>query len=107
MPNPARTGVILAVRVHVAPAVRERFMPLMLANRDGARTAEPGCLRYDVFQDFDDSDCILVIEEYADHAALAAHRESPHYLAWAEFAASLPEGTITRARWTGVEPYAG
>ncbi|MCB9958884.1 MAG: antibiotic biosynthesis monooxygenase [Rhodospirillaceae bacterium] len=107
MANGTQTGVILAVRVHVDPAVRDRFMPLMLANRDGARTAEPGCLRYDVFQDFDDPDNLLVIEEYADRAALAAHRESPHYLAWAAFAASLPDGTITRARWTGVEPFPG
>ena len=102
-PKAGKAGVVLAVRVRVAPEVRDRFMPVMLANRDGSRAEEPGCLRYDVYRDADDADCLLVIEEYVDRAAHAAHRQSPHYLAWAGLVDSLPTGSVTRERWTGLK----
>ncbi|MUL74954.1 putative quinol monooxygenase [Mycolicibacterium sp. CBMA 226] len=41
--------------------------------------AEPGCLGYELLQSLDQPTTILLIERYADHTALEAHLNSPHY----------------------------
>jgi len=41
--------------------------------------AEPGCLGYDVFRDVWAPDQLLLIERYADNAAIEAHRAAAHY----------------------------
>ncbi len=40
---------------------------------------EPGNLRWDVWQDQTRSDRYVLDELYVDDAAVATHRESPHY----------------------------
>ncbi|WP_445502496.1 putative quinol monooxygenase [Microvirga sp. G4-2] len=45
---------------------------------------EDGCLRFDFFQERDDPTLFLLIEIYADDAALEVHRKSSHYLAFRE-----------------------
>lgn len=40
---------------------------------------EPGCLTYIPAHLEDDPDTLLVVEQYADEKALAAHRESAHF----------------------------
>ena len=46
-----------------------------------ATRAEEGNRRYDLFRSVDASGGVLffLIEHYADDAAIAAHRETPHY----------------------------
>jgi len=44
-----------------------------------ASRREPGCVSYIPHQLQDDPDTILIYEQYRDDAALAAHRESPHF----------------------------
>lgn len=44
--------------------------------------AEEGCLRFDVHQERDNPALFLLVEVYADEAALQAHRDSPHYEAF-------------------------
>lgn len=39
---------------------------------------EPGCLQYDLFRSKDEADTYVVYEQYADEAALEAHRSAPH-----------------------------
>jgi quinol monooxygenase YgiN len=41
--------------------------------------AEPGCLRWDLWQDREDPDRFVLDELYADDAAVAAHRATPHF----------------------------
>lgn len=57
----------------VAAALR-RMAPLVAAN-------EPGCLHYHCCRATDDPDRFLLYEHYRDEAALAAHREAPHFKA--------------------------
>ena len=45
---------------------------------------EPGCHRFDIYQDTKDSSLFLLIEIYADEAAFEAHRSSEHYLQFRE-----------------------
>lgn len=41
--------------------------------------AEPGCLRWDIWQDQSQADRFVLDELYVDAAAAAAHRETPHF----------------------------
>lgn len=45
------------------------------------RADEPGCVGYEVLRSTDAEDRLLLIETYIDQAALAAHRETPHFKA--------------------------
>lgn len=40
---------------------------------------EPGCVSYIPHQSEEDPDMIVIYEQYRDDAALAAHRDSPHF----------------------------
>jgi quinol monooxygenase YgiN len=44
-----------------------------------ATAAEPGCLRYSVFQGIDDPRRFVLYEEYRDAVAVREHSESPHF----------------------------
>lgn len=57
---------------------------------------EDGCLRFDVHQDRDNSGRFFLYEAYADDAALAAHRESSHYLA---FRRDTDDQVVERLWW--------
>ncbi len=53
-----------------------------LTEMSGAmRADEPGCVGYEVLRSTDAEDRLLLIETYIDQAALAAHRETPHFKA--------------------------
>lgn len=41
--------------------------------------AEPGCLGYEVYRGVDAQHSLLLVERYADEAAIEAHRQSEHY----------------------------
>jgi autoinducer 2-degrading protein len=43
---------------------------------------EPGNLRFDVLQSPDDPTRFVLYEAYASAEAAAAHKATPHYLAW-------------------------
>jgi quinol monooxygenase YgiN len=49
----------------------------------GASRLEPGCVSFIPHQLQDDPDTVLIYEQYKDDAALAAHRESPHFKKYA------------------------
>ena len=57
--------------------------------RMGAAVAadEPACLVYRVSRSVEEPDVFVLYEEYADEAALLAHRETPHFR-------ELVEGTV-------------
>ena len=42
------------------------------------RANEKGCLQYDLFKAAKEEDTYVVYEQYADDAALEAHRSAPH-----------------------------
>ena len=64
---------------HVEAALR-RMAPLVKAS-------EPGCTFYQANRSPEDPDHFLLFEQYRDDAALAAHRETPHFK-------EIIEGTI-------------
>ena len=61
-------------------AALKRMAPLVQAH-------EPGCQLYKANRSRENPDHFLLYEQYADEAALAAHREMPHFK-------EIIEGTI-------------
>ena len=72
---------VLVVSIDVKPEYVDEFIAATLANARGSRT-EPGNLRYDVLRSADDPNHFMLYEVYRDDAAMAAHRETPHYQQW-------------------------
>jgi quinol monooxygenase YgiN len=56
--------------------------------------AEPGNLRYDLWQDRADPARFVIDELYVDEAAIAAHRDSAHFRAFAAASAALTERDV-------------
>ena len=76
--------IVLQVTVQVKPERRAEFLEAVRHDAEHSEKDEPGCLRFDVIQDRDDPCRLYYYEVYKDEAALAAHRESPHFKQYAE-----------------------
>lgn len=89
--------LVVLVHVTVKREMLAEFERAILLNADGARTKEPGCLRFDVSQSEDDPAQWMFYEVYRDGAAFEAHRASPHFAAYQETAdRALLSKTLTR-----------
>lgn len=78
--------LVVLVQVVVKNEMLAEFERAILANADGARTREEGCLRFDVSQREDDPGQWLFYEVYKDTAAFDAHRATAHFAAYQEVA---------------------
>lgn len=58
-------------------AIREAVAPCLEATRK-----EPGCICYDLYQNIEDPDSLVFVEQWETREALAAHFETPHLIAW-------------------------
>ena len=76
----------LVVQMTVRPGRREEFLAGMAANAEASVRDEPGCLRFDVCSVDGEEDRFLLYELYADAAAFAAHKASPHFAQWRQIA---------------------
>jgi autoinducer 2-degrading protein len=73
--------IAVCVYVHVKPESREAFVEASLENARNT-ILEPGNLRFDVLQQVDDLNRLLVYEVYRDEAGMNAHKETVHYARW-------------------------
>ena len=97
--------IAIWVKVRVKPEGLERFLAGIETDALGSERDEPGCMRFNVLQDAEDELTYYFYEVYEDEAALAAHREAPHYAAWAAVSDTL-EGPIEITRAAAVFPSA-
>jgi len=74
MSAPVKIMAILAARHGQAENLKELLFGMVEACR-----AEPGNLRWDVWQDQADRTRFVLDELYIDNSAVAAHRETPHF----------------------------
>jgi len=74
MSSPAKITGILVAR----PGKAEELKALLVGMAPHSR-AEPGNLRWDIWQDHTRSDRYVLDELYVDDAAVAAHRDTTHY----------------------------
>ncbi len=84
------------VTFKVAPEQFDRFHAAALEDARCSVRDEPGCRRFDVLIPKDGEGSLTFYEVYDDADALAAHRQTPHYAAFAAVAEeSGVERTIT------------
>jgi (4S)-4-hydroxy-5-phosphonooxypentane-2,3-dione isomerase len=95
----------LWVRVRIKPEQRRRFLEAIEVDTLGSERDEPGCLRFNVFQDERDENVYYFFEVYKDQAALEAHRAMPHYAVWRAAADAL-DGPTEATRCQPVFPAA-
>lgn len=74
---------VLLVTLTLKPEAKADFLELIAPHRQKSE-AEPGCARFEVFQDQENADKYVLLEVYQDADAMQAHRETPHYAKWAE-----------------------
>ena len=74
--------IVLAVHLAVKSG-KEDFVLQQFRLLEAASRQEPGCLLYVVHRASDDLGHFFVYEQYADAAALEAHRESVHFQQYA------------------------
>src|SRR5262245_37721558 len=72
---------VTLVHIHVVPERVEPFVAAMTRNQQGS-VREPGNVRFDVLQLEDDPTRFVLVEMFRDAEAAAAHKTTPHYLAW-------------------------
>ena len=73
-------ALIVDVTVHAESV--EAFAAATRANALASRSEEPGCLRFEVWQDPEHAERFSLFEVYRDEQALAGHRETAHYNVW-------------------------
>ena len=74
MSSPAKITGILVAR----PGKAEELKALLVGMAPHSR-AEPGNLRWDIWQDRSQPDRIVLDELYRDDNAVVAHHQTPHY----------------------------
>lgn len=75
--EPAKSAKIVAI-LAARPGKAEDLKALLLGMAPSCR-AEPGNLRWDVWQDRAEPGRYVLDELYVDADAVAAHRETPHF----------------------------
>jgi autoinducer 2-degrading protein len=78
--------IAMIVQVEIEKARTDAFLKAMTIDAKGSRTEE-GCHTFDLLQDQSDPQKFFFYEVYKDADAVAVHRETPHYKAWADFKA--------------------
>lgn len=94
---------ILLVYCTVKPNQIDEFIAVTKENAANSRR-EPGVVRFDVIQEKDDPAKVALIEIYRSPEGHAAHRESAHYLAWAEKTKDMFAEARSRTIYRNIDP---
>jgi len=94
---------IVHVEILVLPEHVEAFRAATLLNaRESLR--EPGVARFDVLQRADEPTRFRLVEVYRSPEAPAAHKQTPHYLAWRDAVAPMMAAPRSSAVFANVHP---
>jgi quinol monooxygenase YgiN len=96
------TTIVLIVEIRFDPRDRERMLEI-LRPMEAASRAEPGCLRYQIYEAMFEPGRVLVHEHWASEEALAEHTRQPHLLAFQAASETLRQGAITRTLHTIID----
>lgn len=94
---------VTLVHVRVKPDRIAEFIAASLANHRGSVT-ESGNRRFDVLQDPADPCRFALYEAYASADEAAAHKRTPHYLAWRDAVAEMMAEPRRGEAWTCLVP---
>jgi (4S)-4-hydroxy-5-phosphonooxypentane-2,3-dione isomerase len=95
--------LIVHVHVWVLPGRTGDFLAATLVNAR-ASLGEPGVLRFDVIQDEDEPDHVVLAEVYRDADAAAAHKQEPHYATWRDTVATMMAQPRASTKFSAVFP---
>jgi len=79
---------VTLVKVSVKPDRVNEFIEASRANHEGS-VREPGNRRFDILQDPGDPTRFILYEAYVSADDAAAHKQTPHYLAWRDAVAEM------------------
>ncbi len=71
--------IVLVARYVCKPGLGDAVEEALRRMAEKVHRHEPGCLFYHCCRSQDNPDVFLLYEQYETHAALAAHRETPHF----------------------------
>ena len=91
------SDLVLVVTVTIDPEYVDRLKPAMLENAARSREEED-CYGFDVNVSRDDPGAFLFYEVYKDADALAAHRNTPHFLNYWNLLQELGDKVVRTAR---------
>ena len=80
--------LIVHVHIQVKPDQVDAFKAACVENARNS-LMEPGIARFDVLQQQDDPTRFVLVEIYLTPEAPAAHKQTSHYLKWAETVAEV------------------
>ena len=69
--------IALLVTIDIKPEYKDRFMEELMLDAKGANDVEPGCLRFDVLQDNEDSNRVHLYEVYRGRGSDSGAPGSP------------------------------
>ena len=95
--------IVTCVYVHVKPDCIREFIDASTANHLEA-VKEPGNLRFDFVQQADDPCRFMLYEAYESEETSAAHKETPHYLAWRDAVKDLMAEPRKGVKYNFIEP---
>ena len=96
--------VFTFVHVWVVATVRDAFIEATQLNRVGTRQ-ELGNHRFDLLCDDQEPTHFILLEIFADDAAVKAHRETSHYLQWRDTVAPMMAKPRQAQRMTAIDPH--
>lgn len=94
---------VTIVYIRVKPEHVSEFIAATRRNHEGA-VQEAGNRRFDVIQDANDPTRFVLYEAYLSAADAAAHKETPHYHAWAQAVTPWLAAPRERAQYKGLFP---
>ena len=94
---------VALVHVHVRPEAVDAFVAATRENAANSRL-EPGVARFDVIRQQDDPARFVLVEVYRTPEAAAAHKQTPHYLAWRDAVAPLMAEPRVGVLYSSVSP---
>lgn len=71
-------AIVLVVELEIAPGELGRFLARAREHRDNVLANEPGCRQFDILAPQDRDDAVILIEAYADAAAMETHFNTPY-----------------------------
>ena len=96
--------ISIFVTIRIKDGFADRFREASFGDAQGSTRDEPGCFRFDILQDSNDSNLFHLYEVYEDEAANAAHRDTPHYKQWRSTVQPWFDGDIERVAMTTIFP---
>ena len=76
--------IALWVSVKIKAEKRDEFLAVIAHDAEHSVKDEPGCVRFDVFEDTSEPNRFYFHEVYKDQAAIEYHRGTPHFKMWAD-----------------------